>query len=152
MGKLRNKSTGSVRAIGNKLFKYIQGLVGEQGTCMNKRKIGKDYENQAEKYLESYGFRILERNFRVRQGEIDIIGYHKGILVFVEVKYRKDEKKGLPEEAITLKKQRQICKVAEFYLMRHPLKEGVSCRYDVVAICGEKICWYENAFSHIGRR
>lgn len=115
---------------------------------MNKRKIGTEYENQAEKYLESFGFRILERNFRVRQGEIDLIGFHEQTLVFVEVKYRKNEKAGLPEEAVTLKKQRQISKVAEFYLMKHPLKKGISCRYDVVAISGNKIRWYQNAFFH----
>lgn len=119
---------------------------------MNKRKIGKDYEQYAAEYLKKQGFFILEKNFRVRQGEIDLIGYHKGMLVFVEVKYRKNETRGFPEEAITCKKQRQISKVAEFYLMYHPLTEGISCRYDVVAICGKNIRWYENAFSHQGRQ
>lgn len=118
---------------------------------MNKRKIGADYEKLAEKYLEKQGFRILERNFRIRQGEIDLIGYHKDTLVFVEVKYRKDDGKGLPQEAVTPFKQRQISKVAEFYLMRHPGKAGMCCRYDVVAICKDKITWYENAFFHQGR-
>lgn len=119
---------------------------------MNKREVGKAYEKRAEDYLKEQGFRILERNFRVRQGEIDLIGYHRNELVFVEVKYRKDKRKGLPEEAVTSAKQRQISKVAEFYLMRHPLAGGRGCRYDVVAICGEEITWYENAFLHQGRK
>ena len=115
---------------------------------MNKRKVGKAYEERAEVYLKKQDFIILEKNFRVRQGEIDLIGYHKGALVFVEVKYRKDKRKGLPEEAVTIAKQRQISKVAQFYLMSHPLPENLSCRYDVVAICGEEIAWYKNAFMH----
>lgn len=115
---------------------------------MNKRKVGKAYEERAEEYLKKQDFIILEKNFRVRQGEIDLIGYHKGALVFVEVKYRKDKRKGLPEEAVTIAKQRQISRVAEFYLMCHPLPENLSCRYDVVAICGEEITWYQNAFMH----
>lgn len=119
---------------------------------MNKREVGKAYEKRAEDYLKEQGFCILERNFRVRQGEIDLIGYHRNELVFVEVKYRKDKRKGLPEEAVTPAKQRQISKVAEFYLMLHPLAGGRACRYDVVAICGEEITWYENAFWHQGRK
>ncbi|MBD5544276.1 MAG: YraN family protein [Lachnospiraceae bacterium] len=115
---------------------------------MNKRKVGKAYEEKAEAYLKKQGVEILERNFQVRQGEIDLIGYHKGILVFVEVKYRKDKRKGLPEEAVTIGKQRRISKAAEFYLMLHPKAGNLSCRYDVVAICGEEITWYENAFMH----
>ena len=55
---------------------------------MNKRTVGKEYEERACRYLEDRGFRTAERNFRCRQGEIDIIGYHEGYLVFVEVKYR----------------------------------------------------------------
>lgn len=119
---------------------------------MNKRKVGKAYEEKAEAYLKERGFQILERNFRVRQGEIDLVGYHKNTLVFVEVKYRKDKRKGLPEEAVTAAKQRQISKVAEFYLMLHPTAGNRSCRYDVVAICGEEITWYENAFLHQGKK
>lgn len=116
---------------------------------MNKSRIGREYEKKAEKFLEGFGFHILKKNFRVRQGEIDLIGFHQGVLVFVEVKYRKNRSSGLPEEAITKKKQRQICKVAEFYLMKHPLREGTLCRYDVVAICADEIRWYQNAFSHV---
>ena len=57
---------------------------------MNKRMAGTEGERQAAEYLEARSFRILERNFRCTQGEIDIIGVHEGYLVFVEVKYRKN--------------------------------------------------------------
>ena len=53
---------------------------------MNRRQIGAQKEELAAKYLEKEGMHIVEKNFRARQGEIDLVGYHKGYLVFVEVK------------------------------------------------------------------
>lgn len=86
----------------------------------NDREIGAAFEEKACEYLKKNGLQIVERNFRVRQGEIDIVAQDKGTLVFVEVKYRKDASKGLPEEAVNLRKQRQISKVALFYIaFRH---------------------------------
>ena len=76
----------------------------------NKRKMGAQAEKLAEEYLTAAGMKIVARNFRNRQGEIDIIGYHEGYLVFVEVKYRASLKKGNPEEAVGTAKQRVICK------------------------------------------
>lgn len=55
---------------------------------MNTRTTGAQWEAAAADYLQAQGMRIVEQNFRSRQGEIDIIGYHQGYLVFVEVKYR----------------------------------------------------------------
>ena len=55
---------------------------------MNKRALGKKYEEKACQYLESQGMKIVEKNFRCRQGEIDLIGFHGEYLAFVEVKYR----------------------------------------------------------------
>lgn len=116
---------------------------------MNKRKIGNDYEEIASEYLEKNGMRIVERNFRNRQGEIDLIGQHDGYLVFVEVKYRLNEDKGNPVEAVTYSKQKNICKVADYYRYIHKLDEYTAFRYDVVAICGEEITWYQNAFDQV---
>ncbi len=113
----------------------------------NNRQTGNNYEQTAAEFLERNGIRIIEKNFRIRQGEIDLIGYDGAVLVFIEVKYRRDAKAGDPAEAVTLKKQQQICKVAEFYLGKHNLF-NISCRYDVVAICGETLNWYQNAFPH----
>jgi putative endonuclease len=115
---------------------------------MNNRKIGNQKEELAAAYLSKYGFRTVEKNFRIRQGEIDIIGYDQEVLVFVEVKYRANQSAGLPEEAVSLTKQRQICKTAMFYLQKHRLGIDIPCRYDVVAIEGETIRWYRNAFEH----
>ena len=119
---------------------------------MNKRKVGTDKENLAAKYLEKQGMRIVERNFRSRQGEIDIIGYHKGYLVFVEVKYRKSAAVGTPQEAVGLQKQKQICKVADYYRLCRGLNAQTMIRYDVVAIQGDVIQWIPNAFPHIYAR
>lgn len=116
---------------------------------MNNRTTGTDRERQAAEYLERQGMRIAERNFRTRQGEIDLIGYHQGYLVFVEVKYRAGDAKGHAAEAVDLKKQRRICRAADFYRYSHGLGQSVGVRYDVVAIQGEKIYWIQNAFPHI---
>lgn len=120
-------------------------------TKQNDRKIGGFFEEKACEYLKEKGLQIVERNFRVRQGEIDIVARDKGTLVFVEVKYRRDRTAGLPQEAVTYKKQRQISRVALFYLSFHKLPPSTPCRFDVVAICGEEICWIPNAFYYCGQ-
>ncbi len=117
---------------------------------MNKRKTGSVAEIRAETYLSEKGVRIVERNFRNRYGEIDLIGYHEGYLVFFEVKYRSNNKKGTPESAVGFYKQLQICKVATFYRCIHKVSWDMPVRYDVVAMEGDTIRWYKNAFEHIG--
>lgn len=119
---------------------------------MNKRRIGADKEQLAATYLEERGMKIAERNFRNRQGEIDLIGYHDGYLVFVEVKYRSNENKGYALAAVDYRKQRQICKVADYYRYQHKLGNNTMIRYDVVALQGEEIIWIPNAFPHIYTR
>lgn len=116
---------------------------------MNKRQTGSDYEAKAVEYLQDKGVRILEQNYRNRKGEIDIIARDGEYLIFVEVKYRRDIQKGAPEEAVTYAKQRNICRVADFYRMTHGIGEFIPIRYDVIACCGNDIVWYQNAFSHI---
>lgn len=116
---------------------------------MNTRKIGADKEKLAAEYLAGQGMRIVERNFRNRQGEIDIIGYHGGYLVFVEVKYRKSAARGTALAAVDVRKQRQICRTADYYRYLHRCGENTPVRYDVLAIQGEEIRWIQNAFPHI---
>ena len=116
---------------------------------MNKRKVGADWEQKAVEYLTANGMEIAEQNFRCRQGEIDIVGRHKGYLVFVEVKYRTSAQKGYAAEAVNYGKQRRICRVADYYRVLHKIGSGVGIRYDVVAIQEDKIEWIQNAFMHI---
>lgn len=116
---------------------------------MNTRKKGAEYEQAAAAYLENHGVRILECNYRNRRGEIDLIGKDGEYTVFIEVKYRKNNEKGSPTEAVNFTKQRTICKVADYYRMTHGMGEFTAIRYDVVAIEGDQITWYKNAFAHI---
>lgn len=119
---------------------------------MNTRRTGEEWETAAADYLKTRGMRIVEQNFRSRQGEIDIIGYHQGYLVFVEVKYRSTDAKGHAAAAVGIHKQRQICKVADYYRYTHNLGDNVGVRYDVVAIQGGEVQWIKNAFAHIYTR
>lgn len=119
---------------------------------MNTRKIGAEKEEIACGFLTGKGVTIRERNFRCRQGEIDIIGYDGEYLVFVEVKYRKDTAKGSALEAVDIRKQQRICKVSDYYRMIHHCSFDTPIRYDVIAIDGEEIQWIKNAFEYCNRR
>lgn len=114
----------------------------------NKRKVGANYERIAGEYLILQGYEIVEYNFHSRNGEIDIVAKHNGYLVFVEVKYRDNEKSGHPLEAISVQKQRTISKCAAYYLKRNCLCE-VPVRFDVVGILGEEVILIQNAFEYI---
>jgi len=97
-----------------------------------RREFGKLGESLAEKFLKGKGYEILEKNFRCRLGEIDLIAKESGEIVFVEVKSRHGTSFGFPEEQISRKKQRKLGRLAEFYLKRRRPDEGA--RIDVVAI------------------
>lgn len=99
-------------------------------------------------FLEKKGVVILERNFRCRQGEIDLICRDGEYLVFAEVKYRRNNQNGTPQEAVGHAKQKKICEVGAYYRMLHHLGNDTAVRYDVIAIEGEEIQWIPNAFPH----
>lgn len=108
--------------------------------------MGTQYEEIASEYLRTLGYEILEKNFRCRLGEIDIVAKEQNYLCFIEVKYRKTAGKGHPEEAVDRRKQNRICRVADYYLLSHAGDENVEVRFDVVAILGKEITLYRNAF------
>jgi putative endonuclease len=85
-------------------------------------------------YLKDRGFVILQSNFRCRVGEIDIVARELGDLVFAEVKTRADLLYGLPCEAVTEQKQRQLTRVAEAYLAMFPRAAELRPRFDVIEI------------------
>ena len=115
---------------------------------MNTRKIGTVQEQRVAGWLKQHGYDIVEHNFSCRFGEIDLIARKGGYLIFVEVKYRSDTGKGLPQEAVDYRKQRKISRVADYYLMcKHMM--GLPCRFDVIAILGEDIQWLKDAFPYI---
>lgn len=112
----------------------------------NNRKIGAVYEKRAALFLQKKGYEILETNFRCRQGEIDMIARDGRYLVFIEVKFRRDNSRGLPEEAVGKYKQQKIIQTAKYYLYQKGFTEDTPCRFDVVGITGEKIRLIRNAF------
>lgn len=111
---------------------------------MNKRNVGTFYENVAELFLVEQGIKIVERNYRCRFGEIDLIGVDKDTLVFFEVKYRKNTQYGSPFDAVDNRKQRKILSVAKYYLSYKGINKFI--RFDVVGIFGNEIEWIKDAF------
>ncbi|PIS47151.1 MAG: YraN family protein [Elusimicrobia bacterium CG08_land_8_20_14_0_20_51_18] len=97
------------------------------------RSIGGEYEEKASKYLEGLGYGIVERNFTIRGGEVDIVAREGGDTVFIEVKARRNASFGGPFEAVTPAKRRRIVKTALFYLKKNGIKiENI--RFDVLGI------------------
>lgn len=118
---------------------------------LNQEK-GKIGENLACQYLEKNNYKIIERNFRCRQGEIDIIACDKikNELVFVEVKTRSSLKYGRPSEAVEKVKQKHIKNVAQYYCYKKKIKD-TEIRFDVIEVflnnSNYKIEHIEQAFS-----
>lgn len=112
----------------------------------NKRQIGTAYEQLAVNYLKEQEYEIVTCNYRNRTGEIDIIAKDGEYLCFVEVKYRSDDRAGSGLYAVDIRKQRNIIRVAQYYMMQHGLDEWTPCRFDVVSIDGEDITLLQNAF------
>lgn len=102
---------------------------------INKREFGNLGENIACKYLEDQNYKIIERNFSCRQGEIDIIAKDlvKNEYVFIEVKTRSNFCYGKPIDAVTDFKQKHILKSTKYYLHIHKL-DNAFVRFDVIEI------------------
>jgi putative endonuclease len=98
-----------------------------------RKLLGREGEDRAARFLEKQGYRILERNYRTRTGEIDLIALHQGVVAFIEVKTRSSNAFGAPELAVTPQKQRRMVKAALGYINYKKLHQ-VPCRFDVVAI------------------
>ncbi len=120
---------------------------------MNKRQYGTQIEDLSCDFLKENGLLIKERNFRCKQGEVDIIAMEDGYLVFVEVKYRSSSSYGNAEEAVDFRKQRKICRVSDFYKLRYGLGEFTPIRFDVLAVNTEDegkmtFHWIKDAFPY----
>jgi len=112
---------------------------------VNKRKIGSIGEDMAVEFLKSRGVKILERNYQNRFGEIDIIGRKDNTLLFIEVKYRKNESFGYPLEAVGFAKREKIRKMARFFLNENHYYH-YNIRFDCIGIIGSQIEWIKGAF------
>ena len=101
-----------------------------------RRAQGDAAEDRACRHLEGSGFSIVERNFRTRGGEIDIVARKGDVLVFVEVRSREVPGFGTPEESVTPAKRRRIVTAARHYLSKVPPSSWREARFDVIAIEG----------------
>ena len=98
---------------------------------------GKAAEDQAALFLKNQGYKIAERNFTVRGGEIDLIAWEGKTLCFVEVKSRRSAEYGYPAEAVNRLKQRRLIRAAQLYLQLHFKAGYPACRFDVISLCAE---------------
>jgi putative endonuclease len=120
-----------------------------QGPRREKKELGKRGEELASRFLRKNRYKILERNYVCKMGEMDIIAQEKDTLVFVEVKTRTSMDFGPPQLAVNSTKQMQLSKVALNFL-KEKKREDVKARFDVVAIIlrptGEEIELIRDAF------
>ncbi|MBA2937855.1 YraN family protein [Paenibacillus sp. CGMCC 1.16610] len=100
----------------------------------NRKQLGKLGEDAAEAFLISKDYRILERNWRCRTGELDIVAEQAGTLVFIEVRTRRSTGRfGIAKESVDVRKQMKVKETAQFYLHRFQ-KYNNSVRFDVIAV------------------
>ena len=113
-----------------KIFNKIKGDLGEQ---------------KAVEFLKRRKYKILERNYKNKIGEIDIIAQQKKKMIFVEVKTRSSLQYGNPAEAVNYHKQKKIRQVAECYLQQNKL-EDADMRFDVIEVLDGDVNYIEDAF------
>ncbi|PLW70383.1 YraN family protein [Pseudohalioglobus lutimaris] len=97
------------------------------------KSLGDNYEEQAACWLQRQGLTIIERNFRCRVGELDIIGQQGQYLVFIEVRARSNSRFASAAASVDLRKRRRLVRAAQWFLQRHRKYAHLPCRFDVVA-------------------
>ncbi|MCB1644229.1 MAG: YraN family protein [Pseudomonadales bacterium] len=107
--------------------------------------IGARAEQRAADFLTAQGLSIIERNFRCKAGEIDLIVSDNNTLIFVEVRYRQDSSRGSGAETVTRSKIRKLIRTAEFYLLNRPIPD-LDLRFDVISV-DDTLDWIKNAFT-----
>jgi putative endonuclease len=138
------KAAGSRPACGESLM-VRKGLLagflpGKEPEAAPGCNLGRHGESLVASYLQGLGYTIIDRNYRKRFGEIDLIGEEKDTLVFIEVKTRTSLRFGSPLEAVDQRKQRRMSRAALDYILKHKLDDRAA-RFDVVAVLmrpGEK--------------
>lgn len=109
---------------------------------------GDEVERLTEKFLKKKGLKLLERNYLIKGGEIDLVMQDGEFLVFIEVRYRKSQAHGSGAESVTTRKQQRLNRAARHYLQHHFGNHEPSCRFDVISAHGDPITleWIKNAF------
>ncbi|MDT8427706.1 MAG: YraN family protein [Pseudomonadales bacterium] len=117
----------------------------------NSQAFGAQQEQLAASYLQARGLVLLQSNFRCRVGEIDLIMRDDRVLVFIEVRYRRNKGFGTSVETVDRRKQQKLRRCARFFLATHGLTEQLVCRFDIIGLTaapGQEIefNWIPNAF------
>ena len=123
----------------------IGGTDGAKKRDGQIKRLGKQGENAACRYLKRRGYKIIERNYKTRFGEVDIIARKDDTVAFIEVKTRLTDKFGAPAEAVTFAKQRKYALSAQFYFSQ--CEDDCIIRFDVIEGFRGEINHIENAFS-----
>ncbi len=118
------------------------GLLDVLSRRTDKQISGRAGEDAALAHLEQNGLSLLQRNFRCKGGEIDLVMQEGSTLVFVEVRKRADTSYGGAAASVTPHKQRRLILAAQIYLQRYRMQPA--CRFDVVAIDGAQMRWLKN--------
>lgn len=118
---------------------------------VNSREFGTQLEAFALQQLQQQGCTLVESNFQCKLGEIDLIVRDNSNLVFVEVRYRKQNTHGGADASVDRRKQNKLIRAASFYLQSKKLTNKVACRFDVFAIQGNLASlnynWIKDAFA-----
>ncbi len=118
-----------------------------------KQAAGENAEARACDYLRQQGLQLLERNYRCRQGEIDLIMRHGDYTVFVEVRYRRDTRFCSGAETVDRRKQQKLVNAASHYLQRHRRLAQQPARFDVISMSRQAdavhIEWIQDAFQTV---
>jgi len=141
------------------LLARIPGLRrrGERGASP-RRAVGRRGEGAAVRHLKRQGYRILERNFGTRRGEVDIVAFRDGVLAFVEVRSQTEPVLVDPAATVTRAKQLRVIKAAQSYCTAHRLpRDDVALRFDVIAVrfgqgAKAQVRHIEDAFGTSARR
>jgi putative endonuclease len=132
------------------IFRRPAKIVSMARHSLSHRQTGARWEKTAESFLRNHGLKLLQRNFASRFGEIDLIMEDEKTIVFVEVKYRKNNEHGSGADAVTFHKQNRISRTAGWYLSKNPHRAEQYCRFDVISIDPQSrnqgIKWIKNAF------
>ena len=102
-------------------------------TPVDRLGLGRQGEDLAAAYLAAQGYRLVQRNYRCRLGEIDLVAWDGRELVFIEVKTRSTRTFGSSAEAVSSQKQARLLRLADCFLQEHRLSDA-PCRFDVVAV------------------
>ena len=125
-------------------------LIDLHDTMRTEKQIAGDRaEALAIRLIGQAGLQVLERNYRVRGGEIDCIALDGETLVFVEVRYRKNSRFGGAAGSIDVRKQQRIIHAAQIYLMKHPRQANRPCRFDCIlldSLNDDQQEWIKDAF------